>query len=89
MESEHKIYVSIDRDTDKNLDEVIFVRLGMMDTGHGGYEGQVYFGLILEEINNRLSRQFFRRVGRWEHFLKEENIMIKWTSAQRREFCIK
>ncbi|KAH8773868.1 heterokaryon incompatibility protein-domain-containing protein [Hyaloscypha sp. PMI_1271] len=88
MESEHKLYVSVDRDADKHVNEFVVIRLGMMDTGHGGYDAQVYFGLVLKEVTEELSQQLFRRVGRWEHFLKEENMRIKWASAQQREFCI-
>jgi hypothetical protein len=88
MESKHNFYVSLDRDADMAFQEVLYLRLGGQETYHGGYEADSYIGLILEETTDERFQQCFRRIGRWEHFVKEEDIMAKWANAERKTFHI-
>jgi hypothetical protein len=88
MESEHNLYVCLDREADKASQEVLYLRLGSLNTRHGGYEADSYIGLILEKTTDERSQQCFKRIGRWEHFIKEEDIMAKWADAQRKTFHV-
>jgi hypothetical protein len=88
MESEHSLYVCLDRGAYNASQEVLYLRLGLLYTGHGGYDTNTYIGLILEETIDELFQPRFKRIGRWEHFTKEEDIMSKWADAQRETFHI-
>ncbi|PQE23603.1 heterokaryon incompatibility protein [Rutstroemia sp. NJR-2017a BVV2] len=88
IESEHNFYIGLDRGADEAPQEVIYLRLGSLRTHHGGYDADSYIGLILEETTDEGLQPCFKRIGRWEHFMKEEDIMTKWADAQRKTFCI-
>jgi hypothetical protein len=88
MESEHNFYVCLDRDADKASQEVLFLRLGSLITQHGDYDADSCIGLILDETTDEGFQSCFKRIGRWEHFMKEEDIMAKWADAQRKTFRI-
>jgi hypothetical protein len=88
MESEHNFYVALDRCANKASQEVLYLLLGPLTTHHGGYDADSYIGLILEETTDEGFQPCFKRIGRWEHFMKEEDIMVKWDDARRKTFRI-
>ena len=88
MESEHNFYVALDRCANKASQEVLYLLLGPLTTHHGGYDADSSIGLILEETTDEVFQPCFKRIGRWEHFMKEEDIMVKWDDARRKTFRI-
>jgi hypothetical protein len=88
MESEYNIYVGLDRDADKASQDVLYPRLGSLKTRHGGYNADSCIGLILEEKIDETLQPCFKRIGRWEHFMKEEDMIAQWAKAQRKTFRI-
>jgi Heterokaryon incompatibility protein (HET) len=86
MESEHNFYVCLDREADKAAQEVQYLRLGSLHTSNGGYDADAYIGLVLEKTTDERFQPCFKRIGRWEHFIKEEDIMAKWANAERKTF---
>jgi hypothetical protein len=88
MESEHYFYACLDREADKAAQEVLYLCLRSLNTSHGGDDADACIGLILEKTTDERFQPCFRRIGRWEHFIKEEDIMAKWADAQRKTFHV-
>jgi hypothetical protein len=88
MESEQNFYVCLDREADKAAQEVLYLRLGSLHTWHGDYDADAYIGLVLEKTTDERFQPCFKRIGRWEHFIKEEDIMAKWADAERKTFHV-
>jgi len=88
METEHNLYLSVDRDAHKASQHVLYLRLGSLKTHHGRLLVNSYIGLILEKATDEDFQPCFKRIGRWEHFVTKEDIMAKWTEAQRKTFRI-
>jgi hypothetical protein len=85
--SEHNFYVGGDRNADASR-EVLYLRLGSLGTCDDGSGPNSYVGLILEETTDEAFAPCFKRIGRWEHFTNEKDMMVKWEDAQRKTFHI-
>jgi len=88
MEFKHNLYVGLDWDADKASQDALYLRLGSLKTQHGGYNADSCIGLILEEKTDETLQPCFKRIGRWEHFMKEEDMIAQWAKAQRKTFRI-
>ena len=65
MKDSHDLYVCMDWDFDKGVEDVLFLRLGTLPTIHGGYTADCYVGLMLEKMVDEGDQPCFQRVGRW------------------------